>query len=166
MKSAIVVGYQGIGKSSVASKREGFIDLESSCFYIDDVRPDNWYIAYVQVAIELAGQGNVVFMSSHKCVRDELYRIFTTYGLTIPLVIVHPDQSLRWEWTDRLYWRYRSIPSDKNMKALINTIDKYTENINDLSFERSCFSKLVIRELPDNFDLYEFLYSNLKNIKI
>ena len=41
----IVVGYQGIGKSSIGGKHN-CIDLESSNFYIDGKRDNDWYKIY------------------------------------------------------------------------------------------------------------------------
>ena len=38
----IYVGYQGIGKSSIAGKHN-CIDLESGNFWDNGVRADNWY---------------------------------------------------------------------------------------------------------------------------
>ena len=58
----IVIGYQGVGKSTLAGKDYRFIDLESGCFWVDGpngerVRADDWYKAYCQVAVDLSDQG-------------------------------------------------------------------------------------------------------------
>lgn len=43
----IIIGYQGIGKSSVAKEDYKYIDLESSNFWVDGNRPnDYWPKAY------------------------------------------------------------------------------------------------------------------------
>lgn len=67
----IITGYQGIGKSTLASKSDKIINLESTCFwkYEEDVylnktgnksRPDDWYVYYCQVAQDLSRQGYTV----------------------------------------------------------------------------------------------------------
>ena len=48
MKGLIVIGYQGIGKSSIGGKYN-CIDLESSNFYIDDKRDNDWYKIYCNI---------------------------------------------------------------------------------------------------------------------
>lgn len=45
----IVVGYPGIGKSTLCQHRENCIDLESSCF---DKSNKNWYKDYCNVAVD------------------------------------------------------------------------------------------------------------------
>ena len=68
----IVIGYQGIGKSTLAQKQFKYIDLESSALRRDGVRWHNWYEPYCLVAEWLSKQGYIVFVSSHKEVRDYL----------------------------------------------------------------------------------------------
>ena len=68
----IIIGYQGIGKSSVSGADSGCIDLESSNFWNEGVRADDWYIYYCNIALDLSKQGFTVFTSSHKEVREYL----------------------------------------------------------------------------------------------
>ena len=48
----IVVGFPGIGKTSISFGKNNFVDLESSCFNIVDpvtnkkTKPDNWEKLY------------------------------------------------------------------------------------------------------------------------
>ena len=42
----IVIGYQGIGKSTYSNKDITCIDLESGNFWVDGVRLDDWYKVY------------------------------------------------------------------------------------------------------------------------
>ena len=65
----IYVGYQGIGKSSIAGKNK-CIDLESGNFWVDGKRDENWYIIYCNIAQHLSEQGYNVFLSSHKLLID------------------------------------------------------------------------------------------------
>ena len=50
----IVIGYQGIGKSSLAGRNNIFIDLESGNFWVDGKRADDWYKPYCQIAEHLS----------------------------------------------------------------------------------------------------------------
>ena len=68
----IYVGYQGIGKSTLANKDLKYIDLESSNTFIDGERPKRWEAMYVNFAVCLSKQGYNVFISSHKVVRNEM----------------------------------------------------------------------------------------------
>lgn len=54
-KGFIVVGYQGIGKSTLANSGNGkYIDLESSNFFVDNNRASNWATIYANIAESLA----------------------------------------------------------------------------------------------------------------
>lgn len=70
----IIIGFPGIGKSSVTHAYDGdinttgYIDLESSNF----VKDENWVKEYCDLAIDLELQGYNVFVSSHKKVREYL----------------------------------------------------------------------------------------------
>ena len=70
----IIIGYQGIDKSTYCRKTIGAIDLDdSSCFRdFSGNRPDKWCETYVKTAIYLNGQGYDVFISSNKEVRQAL----------------------------------------------------------------------------------------------
>jgi adenylate kinase family enzyme len=129
----IVVGYQGIGKSTLCNNKNisfKFIDLESSTFRgKNGIRPDDWYVYYVNVAIDLSKQNNIVFVSSHKEVRDLLK------DTTENVVMVFPSLSLKEEWVNKLENRYKVTNSDKDYRAWKNALQCYEENINDL---KSC----------------------------
>lgn len=122
----IVVGYQGIGKSTLAGRDRRFIDLESSNFWVDGKRADDWYKPYCQIAKHLSQQGYIVFTSSHEVVRRQLE------GSTETVVVVYPSPVLKDAWVDKLKERYCRDGSDKNFKALMNAKDRYEENIKEL----------------------------------
>ena len=71
----IIIGYQGIGKSTLANIDNAYIDLESSNFWHKGERYDNWYIYYGKIAESLSRQNYNVFTSSHREVRDYLKNI-------------------------------------------------------------------------------------------
>ena len=124
----IIIGYQGIGKSTLASKDNNFIDLESSNFFHNGIRPDNWYVYYCNIAAHLSKQGFNVFVSSHEVVRNRLRKDFKD----TPTICVYPCLRLKNEWIKKLEDRYMNHKSEKNYKAWMNAVDRYAENINEL----------------------------------
>lgn len=122
----IVIGYQGIGKSTLARESKGFIDLESSSFYVNSKRPTDWHIYYCRIAENLSSQGYVVFVSSHQPVRD----YFRTSDERA--VIICPSKDLKDEWIKKLRMRYENNMTEKNLRALRNAEDRYEDNIDEL----------------------------------
>ena len=122
----IIVGYQGIGKSSLAGRDKKFIDLESGNFWIDGKRADDWYKPYCKIAEHLSQQGYYVFVSSHEVVRNQLKDSQET------IVVVYPSIDLKNEWIDKLETRYAETNLEKDYKALMNAKDRYDENITEL----------------------------------
>ena len=122
----IIVGYQGIGKSTLAGKNNKYIDLESGNFWVDGKRSDDWYKPYCQIAEHLSQQGYVVFTSSHQVVRDQL----KNSGEKV--VIIAPNVNLKEKWVDKLRERYHNTNSSKDFRALANAEDRYEENIREL----------------------------------
>lgn len=59
----IVIGYQGIGKSTLVKENNSFIDFESSNFKIDGKRPVGWEQMYCEAALDLRQQEHIVFHS-------------------------------------------------------------------------------------------------------
>ena len=100
----IVVGYQGVGKSTLAYHNRGVIDLESSNFFVDGKRDEKWYIPYCNIARSLARQGYIVCVSSHEVVRKELER-----NPAERQVIVYPALALKDAWIHSLKHRYEQL---------------------------------------------------------
>ena len=123
----IVIGYQGIGKSTLSQKSFKYIDLESSALKKGDVRWHNWYEPYCMIAEWLSRQGYIVFVSSHKEVRNYLNEFCEE-----PFCAVIPSEGLKDEWIDKLKKRYEQFPTDKNYRAYMNAVDRYTENIREI----------------------------------
>lgn len=133
----IIVGYQGIGKSTLAGK-DGFIDLESGNFWVDGIRPENWYKMYVKIAVHLSQQGYTVFTASHKVVRDELKR----YNEKV--VVCYPSLKLKEEWIKKLEERYNYTQLEKDFKTWKNAEQMYEENIKDLMNEKEFIRHEII----------------------
>ena len=122
----IVVGYQGIGKSTLAGK-DNCIDLESGNFWVDGKRADDWYKPYCQIANHLSEQGYTVFVSSHEVVRKELEKSKED------VVIIYPSHTLKYQWIEKLKERYERTDLIKDFKAWKNAEEMYSQNIEDLA---------------------------------
>lgn len=142
----IVIGFPGIGKTSISFGENKFVDLESSCFNIIDpvtnkkVKPDNWEKLYVSVAYDLAKQGKYVCVSNHNLVIDEILdRKQKDSRLDeYPIVFVYPKKNLKDRWIERLTDRYNSSIqidkdiADKNKAALDAVAANYDKWIDAL----------------------------------
>ena len=137
----IIVGYQGVGKSTVAKNANGFIDLESGNFYVNGVRDDNWYIVYCQIAKHLSDQGYNVFMSAHKQVRDELLKY------DVKRKLVYPSKILQEFWIDRLLKRWQKSALEKDRRAYLGAQQYFIANINELDSQDG-FEKIIIDSAP------------------
>lgn len=142
----IVIGYQGIGKSTLAGQNDHFIDLESSMFFIDGHRDREWYKIYCNIAEDLSKQGYIVFVSSHAEVRERL-----TFS-SEDVIIVYPSLELKEEWIAKLRDRYNKTGLMKDYKALLNALERYEENITDMhkSTENSIIRRLIINSMEYN----------------
>ena len=142
----IFCGYQGVGKSSICNRENGYIDFESSNFFVNEMRPNVWIDIYINQALSLNEQGYDVFLSTHKALRNRLNE------LNIDFTVITPSKDLKEQWIERLNNRYRNNPSIKNMKALKNAEECYEENVNDL-----CSENNVIMITSIKYDLKDFI---------
>lgn len=133
--------YQGVGKSTRYHQKlfrvhgedlisDIKIDLESSNFFVDGERPDNWYKIYCNIARDLSKQGYAVFISSHKQVREWMN------ACGIPFVSVSPAVELKDVWLKKLEERYSLDPTDKNSKALAQARLYYERDVIDMQREK------------------------------
>lgn len=150
----VVVGYQGIGKSTLAFHNIQVIDLESSNFFVDGVRQGDWFKAYCNIARDLCRQGYIVCISSHKEIREELAK-----KPAANQVIVFPALSLKDDWIKKLRYRYEQCDSSKNFKALRNAEKNYEQNIMDLMTQDG-FEHIAIQDM--NYDLANLLQLNTR----
>lgn len=121
----IIIGYQGIGKSTLAGK-DNCIDLESGNFWVNGKRAEDWYIPYCQIANHLSEQGYTVFVSSHEVVRKELEKSEERVVAIIPAI------ELRDAWCEKLLERYMLTELYKDFKAWRNAEERYVENISEI----------------------------------
>lgn len=146
----IIIGYQGIGKSTLAKDSWEYIDLESGNFWIEGKRDEQWYKPYCNIANHLSAQGYTVFTSSHKEVREELKNSSEVVKIAFPAL------ELKTDWLIRLINRYNEFMLEKDYKALINASFHYEDNIKDLMNEP--FDKIIINNI--DYNLRELIEQN------
>lgn len=160
-KGAIIIGYQGIGKSTLANDENCFIDLESSCFWYTDeetkqpCRWGNWAEIYTNIAVDLAKQNNIVFTSSHQVVRDELARKTNIENTTIAVCV--PTINIKDEWIEKLKNRYERSGLDKDYKAWKNAEDRYEENINEIISDAEKYGWIIYFITDINYYLSDLI---------
>ena len=145
----IIIGFPGIGKSTLACNNYKFVDLESSYFKTPDVRNEEWVVEYCQCAVYLSLHGFIVFVSSHKAVRDYLAKIH----ISEPIVYIFPSKRIREQWIKKLEDRYMESGLDKDYRAFIRARDYYDDDIRDLYSDDGIHYKWVITDI--NYDLEE-----------
>ena len=138
----IYTAYQGTGKSTLSYGNSKYVDLESSMFWLNGKRIDDWEKIYVQVAKDLSNQGKDVFVSSHEAVR----KYMNEQG--IDFVCIYPALELKDQWIKKLENRYILFATNKNRRALEYAKENFDENIKDLSKEEN---RIVITNM--NYDL-------------
>ena len=140
----IVIGYQGIGKSTLSKNNLNFIDLESGNFWVDGKRADDWYKPYCQIAEHLSQQGYIVFVSSHEVVRNQLK------NSTEDVKCCVPSPELKDAWVQKLQERYCMSQLDKDYKAFMNAKDRFTENVHEII--ESGYDVILITRMDYNLE--------------
>lgn len=152
----IIIGYPGIGKSTLGGRYHTYIDLESSNFNDKDgSKPENWHIAYCKLAEDLSRQGYRVFVSCHKEVQEYLKNSEEN------VVICYPCGMLKDKWVSRLKFRYDVDPSEKNQRALDSALKWYDIHIK--AIEESDFkNKLALTSIDYTLDneIDNFIYKH------
>ena len=154
----IIIGYPGVGKTSLAGRYNLYIDLESSNWNSpDNIKLDMWWWSYGKVAEDLSRQGYRVFVSCHPSVQ-KYFEESNEY-----VMVLYPSLELKEEWIKRVADRYERDRSMKNLAALNNVdlyYDKQIKALDDSSFE----NKLVLKDMNytldneiDNFILKEYM---------
>ena len=151
-KGLVIIGYQGIGKSSLAGWSK-CVDLESGNFFMGDKRADDWYIPYCQTALHIANQGYTVFVSSHKVVVNFLKSVPLPENVH-RVVVFCPSRTMRDEWIERLQKRYDRTQLAKDYKALMNAKGRFEDNIDELV---NC-GLSVIQPAAMDYNLKNYVY--------
>lgn len=157
-KGLIVIGYQGIGKSTLAKSDPRFVDLESSNFFNGNDRIDDWYVYYCQIAMHLAAQGKIVLVSSHEVVRKQLGA--TPVNRNVEIVTCTPSLLLEADWVEKLRRRHDETHLVKDFKAYMNAANNYHNNIRDIAMD--VFPNIEIKHM--NYDLAKLILKYYKEI--
>ena len=145
----IILGYPGIGKSTICRDNQKYIDLESSNFYDEyGNRPDKWWVYYCKTAIDLHRQGYTVFMSIHDEVREYFEHDIFSYNV----VMVYPDRNLKDAWIKKLEERYLNSGDIGDRKAWEKTRDKFEVNLE--SIEKSDLSRHILTSMDYNLAMW------------
>ena len=101
----VICGFSGIGKSTLSSLGDKYVDFESGSF--DRERFPTNYIdslcSLMDTDIQLGSRDRIYLLSCHDSVRRELK------NRNIPYIIVMPDDDLRNEYIKRWFKRESSI---------------------------------------------------------
>lgn len=122
---AIILGYPGIGKSSIGGK-DGIIDLEVSNFRFFDGGPkiNGWEKAYINFAVDIAKQGYIVLMGTHESTVNHF-----SMSQNFPVGIICPSAKLRDQWVDRLRKRCVKTGLYKDERAFDKAIESFDRDI-------------------------------------
>ncbi len=144
----IIIGFPGIGKSTLAFNNDKFVDLESSYFKTTDAKNEDWVVEYCQSAVYLSLHGFIVFVSSHKAVRDYLAKIH----ISEPIVYIFPSKRIKEQWIKKLEDRCMNSGLDKDYRAFIRARDHYDDDIRELYSDDGIPYKLVITDINYNLE--------------
>ena len=126
----IIIGYPGIGKTTLARKSRRYVDLESSLFMVNGKRVDDWYILYCNIAKDISRQGNDVFVSSHEDVVRTL-ELMSSVGDNLEVLSIVPEYSVDMmdKWVLRLKNRYEETQMEKDRRSYEYVKDNYQTSI-------------------------------------
>ena len=139
----IIIGYPGVGKSTLSNNRSNVIDFDSSLY----LKQGYWEDLYVQKAMELSDKGNIVCVSSHKMVQE----LLKSYRGKV--VVVYPSLALHDFWINKLRERYEVSKDAGDYRALQRCVSHYCEDI--LGLRELPFRKVEISS--KSYDLEELL---------
>lgn len=146
----IIIGYPGIGKSTLAGRYKEYIDLESSNWNNpDNTKPDNWWWSYGKVAEDLSRQGYRVFVSCHPQVQ-KYFEESNEY-----VMVCYPSLELKEDWIKKISDRYEQDRSMKNLAAFNNVelfYDKQIKALDESAFKHKCVLKDMSYTLDNEID--------------
>lgn len=141
MKLYILLGYPGVGKSTLARDAKatgGMVDLESSWLRTKQGRPGNWEEIYCQIAKGISKQGYLVMAPTHNSIIETLAKKEFN---DMTKILVYPSLELEDEWKAKLQIRAYEAPTEANIRASDRVMYHYREDIKALS------------EIPDSYHI-------------
>lgn len=151
----ILIGFPGVGKSTLAYHCDNVIDLESSLFNIDGEKIENWVIPYCNLARWLSHCGFTVCVSSHEEIRRELERKPGQRQ-----VLIYPSLELKDKWIDKLKVRNDAAQNEKTRRSYEYVRDNYESAVNSMMRQPDWIFRHVI---ISNMGYY--LFNLLKNLQ-
>ena len=130
--AVVVSGFPGVGKTTLFSKNEGLVllDSDSSKFSWEDaanrVRHSEWPANYISHILENMNSADAIFVSSHQEVRDALV------ANDLAFVLVYPGLEMR----DEYIQRYKDRGNKSFFVALLE--ENYEEWIQGLMEQQHC----------------------------
>lgn len=125
----IILGYPGIGKSSIAGF-DRYIDLDASNFrfFPEGPKISGWEKVYVQFAVDIARQGYTVLIGTHASSVRHFAMNKESYD-DISIGIICPSAALRDAWIDRLRTRMLKTKLPKDQRAYDKACDSFDQDI-------------------------------------
>lgn len=140
----IIIGYLGVGKSTVSNKNPNYIDFDSSMF----PKEEGWEKDYVERAEALSEQGFTVFVSAHKAVQDLLL------SSKEKVIAVYPAVGMRHTWIKKLSERYDKTHFESDKRALERCVECFSFDIAAMS--SLPFKKIELRQ-SSGYDLEKMI---------
>lgn len=132
----IIIGYSGIGKSSLSTSVTEYIDLDSSNLWRQEdgnrIRDKKWYISYCNIAVTLSEQGHNVFVCYNEVVQNRLKEMKKNKNFQENIICCTPTLELKDKWIEKLKNRYNHSKSDKDYSAYVRAADHYEEDVNGI----------------------------------
>lgn len=168
----IVLGYQGIGKSTLSKNDLRVIDLESSCYTWGSRKLEDWHKAHADNALHLSKQGYTVVTATHAPVREWIGTHNTTFPIGVHIeymyeeqvAVVVPDVSLKDAWIARLQKRYETTGLMKDYCAWMNADKRFVDNIGEIVADANKYYWKVITIPSMEYNLKE-LIDNAMGVK-
>lgn len=144
----IISGFPGIGKTylfNTSINNPMSLNLKISDSDSSKFDKDNFPNNYIEHILKIKDEYDIVLVSSHKSVRDELIK------RDIPFVLVYPDKELKSIFMDR--YKNRGS-SEEFIKFMEDNFDKFVDECDNISEEHLyCFKY----KLYDDYKLYDII---------
>ena len=147
----IVIGYQGIGKSTVTKQLDNCLDLESSMMKINGQCEEDWFIPYGQIALDLSRQENIVFTASHRIFLEWLKENRKEDDRILCII---PSLKLKDLWIEKLEARWKQTNLIKDKLAFQNAEECYDANIKEMYDFQECFEFYEIQDMEYRLELF------------
>ena len=157
----ILVGYYGIGKSTLCERNPTFIDLESK-FFRDRGNDAGWLGGkkglnnYIWLIKTFNDSKRHVFVSSDSEIR---FALLNEEGINRDdIVYICPEKTLKDIWLSKLYKRWIDTSDKKDWFSYIHATKKYADDIE--SMKRDHIKTIWIKDAE--YDLNDLISKGVK----